>query len=145
MASSEVQTDPGDPLGKLVERLDRLSTREEDGAQAPRVTPRLPDVTGELKETCELALQYYLVICEAPGSGVLNLFRLWSPFSDCDPITWGIKCKQCVIKCSCTYNMLENCLSFPCSDLQPRGAPSQPRTQRPPLWTTCGFMRCLGP
>lgn len=80
MASSEIQTDPGDPLGKLVERLDRLSTREEEDvptvAQSARVTPRLPDVTGELKEMCELALQYYLVICEAPGSGVLNLFRL---------------------------------------------------------------------
>ncbi|CAL8343425.1 unnamed protein product [Merluccius merluccius] len=60
MSSSEVQTDVSDPLGKLVDRLDRLSTKEErEGDEekkyvpkAARVTRCFPDI-GALKETSQ--------------------------------------------------------------------------------------------
>ena len=79
MSSSEVQTDVSDPLGKLVDRLDGLSTKEEregdeekkDVPKAARVTRCFPDI-GALKETCE---KHQCCVGTALRSGVLKLFR----------------------------------------------------------------------
>ena len=64
MGRSEVQRNPRDPLGKLVDRLDRLSMKEQEKGDreekdlptAPpsgRGKPCFPDM-GELKEAGEL-------------------------------------------------------------------------------------------